>query len=248
MNRVLPLLLLAAAALPAQYAISAMAGYIHHTEGEVWLGDRAIAPKATDFEHVLEGRRLRTGKGRAEILLVPGSFVRLGESSEIEMVSSGLTSATLRLVSGAMVVDLQTLYEKDSIGIEVGEREVRFRKTGLYRIDAASLTVRVLDGRARVTGPAGEEVDLKGGQELALGDAASHKLAEAPNDLLDAWNSERHEQLTVLAERVRKERWDNMDAAERDLLRMILSRPTSQPSSNRPAASPPASNGWPAQR
>lgn len=246
MKRLVLALLAAAASLPAQYTLSAMAGYIHYAEGEVWLGDRAIAPKPEDFEHVLEGRRLRTGQGKAEILLVPGSFVRLGARSEIEMVSSGLTSAKLRLISGALIVDLQTIFEKDSIAIGVGDREIRFRKTGLYRIDAMAQStpmLRVLDGRARVAEVSGDGYDVKSGQESRLDAKPPEKLVKGSPDPLDDWNDQRHEKLTVLAEQVRKERGDGMSDAERELLRMVLYRPSSPPASSRPPAqsAPPAS-------
>jgi hypothetical protein len=241
MKRLLALAAVAASAMPAQYTLSAMAGYIHHTEGEVWLGERAIAPKPEDFEHVLEGRRLRTGQGRAELMLVPGSFVRVGAESEIEMVSAGLTDATLRLLAGSLIVDLQTQFEKDAIGIKVGDKEVRFRKTGLYRIDAAAGRLRVIDGRARVEGASGEGFDVKSGQESPLEAGGPEKLAKGEGDALDEWNGERHEKLAVLAERARQERWDGMSQAERDLLRMVLDRPTNPPAANRPTSRMPDS-------
>ena len=221
-----------------------MAGYIHHTEGEVWLGDRAIAPKPEDFEHLLEGRRLRTGQGRAELLLVPGSFVRIGAKSEIEMISSGLTSAVLRLHSGSLVVDLQTQFEDDSIAVQVGDHEIRFRKTGLYRIDAReATTLRVLSGRARVTTGASEERDIKSGRGSDLSAGPAVKLGEPQADPLSAWHEKRHEKLAVLAERARKERWEGMSEAERDMLRMILYRPTGPTVSNRPEPRAPSSSG-----
>ena len=238
MRPVISLLLLGASTAAAQYALSALAGYIHHTEGEVWLGDRAIAPKPQDFEHVLEGRRLRTGRGKAEILLVPGSFVRVGEGSEIEMISSGLTSATVRLVSGSLTVDLQTLFEKDSIAILVNDQAVRFHKTGLYRIDAATgaaPVLRVIDGRARVEG-----IEVKGGQALAFGSAAPQKRSGGAPDALDEWNSERHEKLAVLAEKTQKERLDGMTEAERDLLRMIIVGPGGSGGASHAPSAPPA--------
>lgn len=237
--------LLAASALPAQYVLSAMAGYIYHTEGEVWLGDRSIAPKPEDFEHVLEGRRLRTGDGRAELLLVPGSFVRIGGGSEVEMVSSGLTSAVLRLHQGSLIVDLQTQFEKDSIAVRVADYEVRFRKTGLYRVDAqpgVSPLLRVSNGRARIERDGAEGFDVKAHQRAALNAGVPQKAAETNPDRLDEWNDQRHEKLVALAEQVRKEHGNGMSNAERDLLRMILDRPTRPPASNRPQprTTPPA--------
>ncbi len=243
MRRLFALGLLGAAWLAGQYTISAMAGYIHHVEGEVWLNDRAIAPKPEDFEHVMEGRRLRTGLGRAELMLVPGSFLRLGAESEIEMISAGLASAVVRLHRGALIVDLRTLFEDDSIAILIEDHEVRFRKTGSYRLDAgAAPALRVFAGRARVEG-AGEGFNVKAGQRCDLASGAAQKAAKADADELEEWSGERGELLAVMSEKARKERWDGMSEAERAMLRMILYRPRPPASSQGPQPRMPPANG-----
>ena len=229
-QRALALILAVAGSLAAQYTISAMAGYIHFAEGEVWLEDRAIAPKPEDFLHVMEGRKLRTGQGRAELLLVPGSFVRMGSESEVEMVSAGLASAVLRLHSGSVMVDLQTQFEDDGIAVLIGNDEVRFRKSGLYRLDATEENrLSVMDGRARVTMASGEQYDVKSGRAGDLAAGLSIKLGKPEPDSLDDWSRERHDELGVLAENARKERWEGMSEDERNALRMILTRPSDPP-------------------
>ncbi len=47
---------------------------------------------------------LRTGQGRAEVLLTPGVFLRVGENSAIRMLDNRLLSTRVEIVSGNAIV------------------------------------------------------------------------------------------------------------------------------------------------
>jgi hypothetical protein len=234
------LLVVAAWQSPAwgQAFLSAMAGYIHHAEGDVFLNDRPIHPKPTDFLHVQEGQRLRTAEGKAEILLIPGSFLRLGANSEIEMLSAGLTNVRLRVTRGSAIVDLISVFEKDSITLLAADSEIRFPKPGLYRVNAADplTTLDVFRGKAAVFA-GGEKRELKAKRELSLAPAAAEaeKLDPKQKDELDEWSEARS---TALAKAIRNPRdaeAAGMDPAYREWLEMTLRRPSQVPvSSSRP--------------
>lgn len=237
--RLVLVVFVAAVVAAAQYTLSAMAGYIHLVEGEAFLDEKRIAPKPADFVHVMRGQRLRMGQGRAEILVVPGSFLRLGPGAEVEMLRPGLTSTEIRLVRGPAVLDLESIFEPDSVAILIKDATVRFSKTGLYRFDAGG-EMRVFEGRARVESPGGE-YSVKSKRIVRLnGAGVTEKLADAgPQDGLAEWQAERHETLAVAAEQARKEQGHGMTDAERDLLRMILRPPdrTVQSSPSTPSGS-----------
>ena len=150
-------LLKAAAAffLPAaafsQDVISAKAGMINHIEGSVLLQDERLIEVRPGSLHLEAGHRLRTEDGRAELLFAVGSYLRLGPQSEVEMVSAGLTSASVRVHRGSMIVDAYIVYDEDSLTVLVGEAEVRLLQKGLYRLDAAEEDGIVTDGCARRT-------------------------------------------------------------------------------------------------
>ncbi len=74
---------LAAGSACAQYVISAHAGVVQYVEGRAFLNDQAIEPKFGQFPDIKENQEFRTEEGRAEILLTPGVFLRLGENSAI---------------------------------------------------------------------------------------------------------------------------------------------------------------------
>ena len=196
-------LLKAAAAffLPAaafsQDVISAKAGMINHIEGRVLLQDERLIEVRPSFLHLEAGQRLRTEDGRAEVLFAVGSYLRLGPHSEVEMVSAGLTSASVRLHRGSMIVDAHLVYDEDSLTIVLGEAEVRLLKEGLYRLDAldaedSSLTV-VQGDALLVSGASESEVKKKRSIRFGNPDGAvfQSRFKHWQEDELTAWHAKR---------------------------------------------------------
>ena len=62
----------------AQSVISAQSGMINYTEGQVLLNDQDIQVTSTRFPQVRVQDVLSTKEGRVEVLLNPGSFLRIG--------------------------------------------------------------------------------------------------------------------------------------------------------------------------
>ena len=75
-------------ALPAvsQSVISTHSGVIHFFEGAVYIGDQPLESHPGRFPSMPQGAELRTAEGRAEVLLTPGVFIRVGARSTIRMV------------------------------------------------------------------------------------------------------------------------------------------------------------------
>jgi hypothetical protein len=119
----------------AQTAISAQAGMINYIEGRVLLKDEPVFDHPGRFLHIEARQHLRTEKGRAEILFAVGTFLRIAENSEIEIVTAGLTSARVKLHRGSMIVDSQMVFDEDSLTVSIGEAEAQILKKGLYRFD-----------------------------------------------------------------------------------------------------------------
>src|ERR1051325_12102268 len=93
MKRWLVALSLAAiAAIPAlaQTVIGAKSGVINWVEGDVFLADKPYVMQPSQFGEVKETMVFRTEEGRAEILLPPGVFLRLGEKASFKMISNRL--------------------------------------------------------------------------------------------------------------------------------------------------------------
>ncbi len=192
---------LAASASFGQAVISAKAGVIHYTEGEVNIhSDAGVAPvemktggRYTDLK---DGQELSTAAGRVEILLNPGVFLRLGEDSRIRMISTRLANTRLELLSGVALVEVAEVNLENSVTLLVNDTSVSFAKTGLVRIDK-DFGVRVYKGEAQII--AGQTPQtLKEGRELQF--TNGNTIARFDNktgDPLYRWANRRAEYIAM---------------------------------------------------
>ena len=114
------ILLLCVSAAHAQYLVNAPVGMIYFTEGEVYLNAQPVqAPlpevPAEDIEYVLKfpvmtnGQVLRTGSGRAEVLLAPGVFLRLDSQAAMKMLDNRLEDTQAELQKGTALIEVVQL-------------------------------------------------------------------------------------------------------------------------------------------
>jgi hypothetical protein len=152
----------------AQNVISARSGLIHYVEGKVTLNGQQVVVKTAEFPEMKEGQELRTELGRAEILLAPGSFLRIAEDSAFRLVNNRLEDTKLEVLAGSALLEIGEFNSKEqAITVNVGETAVEVRKAGLYRIDANPPQLRVHDGQAGVVS-GGQAVTIKEGRQTAL--------------------------------------------------------------------------------
>src|ERR1700728_5438476 len=134
---------LAAGTACAQYVISSHSGVIQYVEGRAYLADKPIEPKFGQFPDIKENQEFRTEDGRAEILLTPGVFLRIGENSSIRMLSTRLTDTRVEVLSGSAMVECNDVPKDNSIQAIYKGNAIRFEKQGLYRIDSEPARLRV---------------------------------------------------------------------------------------------------------
>ncbi|MBI3667373.1 MAG: FecR domain-containing protein [Acidobacteria bacterium] len=148
----------------------------------------------TQFPEIKEGEYLRTEQGRAEVLLTPGVFLRLGEETRVQMLASRLSDVRLRLLAGAAVVEADEIGKENAVTVQAGEAEVHLLRSGLYRFDIQGLEparLRVFAGEALVSGEKGE-IRLGNKKEIELaGDFQSRKFNLEDTDPLDRWSKRR---------------------------------------------------------
>ena len=182
---------LAAGTACAQAVISAHAGVVQYVEGRAFLNDKAVEPKFGQFPDIKENQEFRTEEGRAEILLTPGVFLRLGENSSIRMLSNRLTDTRIEVLSGSAMIECNDVPKDNSIEAVYKGSAIRLDKQGLYRIDTNPARVRVYEGEAVVTDGSGRLV-VKGGKQTNL---AGVLLAESFDrkdvDALYNWSDRR---------------------------------------------------------
>ena len=170
--------------------ISARSGLIHYVEGQVYVGDQLVETKFGSFPEVKENQQLKTGEGRAEVLLTPGVFLRLGENSSFRMITNRLIDTRLEFLSGSAVLEAEEIGKDNSITVVYGDATIHPLKKGIYRFDTAAKELRVYDGVAEVTlGDRREEV--KEGHLIALDTLAMQRFDKNVTDALNRWSERR---------------------------------------------------------
>lgn len=185
----------AASLAPAQTdVISAKAGLIHYTEGSVYLDEKEVVRQNAKFAEMKKDSVLRTGEGRAEVLLAPGSFVRLPEQAGIKMIDTSLTAPRFEVIDGSVMIEAAELDKTMSITIAAGASTLTIRKSGIFRIDMKPApAVRVFEGELTVEN-SGKSAAVKEGRQMALNTGGEFVLAKFDNtvgDELYRWSKRR---------------------------------------------------------
>lgn len=179
----------------AQSVISAHSGLVQLSDGTVFLDDQRLEQKTGKFEQMNNGSELRTGDdGRAEVLLTPATFLRVGSNSAIRMLSNKLEDTRVELLRGSAVLDQSSDALADtSVTIVYNLDQVQIKKPGRYRFDSEPPQVKVESGEAQVTGN-GKTVDANAGYVVPFDDKlVARKLLNDPaatpgaGDDLDRW-------------------------------------------------------------
>ena len=180
----------------AQPVISAKSGLVSKAEGDVFIGDTAVAESQTNFPEVKENSVLRTGQGRAEILLTRGVYMRVGEDSAFKMFTNRLIDTRLEVLKGNALVEAAEIVKDNNLTILAGESTVAITKHGLYRFDMASGAIKVYDGTAGVT-VNGQTLLVGQGRLLRMenGQPVIEKFDKDQTDALDNWSRRRAEQI-----------------------------------------------------
>jgi len=145
----------------------AIPGTVNYVEGEVSIGAQNLTSKSIGSAQVEPGQSLTTASGKSEMLLTPGVFLRLGNHSSAQMVSSSLTNTQVSINAGEATLEVDELHPQNDVKIAEDGVTTHIVKTGLYDFDADLNLVRVVNGKAEVQ-ENDRNITVKGGHELAL--------------------------------------------------------------------------------
>jgi hypothetical protein len=156
-----------------QNANSAGPGTLNYVEGQASIEGRPLNSKSVGNTTLQAGQMLATANGKAEILLTPGIFVRLGNDSTVQMISPDLTHTEIKLEQGRANVEVDQIYRQNTILIDLKNGQTQLLKNGLYAFDATNSTVRVFNGQASVYPGANlqtnvKPIEVKGDHQVAL--------------------------------------------------------------------------------
>jgi hypothetical protein len=181
----------AGSCLYAQYMISAHSGVVHYVEGKAYINDTLVEPKFGKFLEIKENQELRTGEGRAEVLLTPGVFLRMSENSSIRMLSTRLTDTRVEILTGSVMVECDDAPKDNAVTLLYKGTSMLLVKHGLYRLDANQTRFQVYDGESIVKSETGP-LTLKSGKRTALAGALiAENFDKRQGDELYIWSSQR---------------------------------------------------------
>ena len=191
------------AAAGDKYVISAKAGGVNLVQGDVRVmrsdGSGGLLIKGDDLE---VGDRVITGStGMAEVLLNPGSYVRLGSNSRFAFKTTSLEDLQLEVETGKAVLEVFATKEFQVTVTTPNDKYVLI-ETGVYRVDVASdktARLRVWKGRALAND---SDDAIKGGRSVestAGPDSTISKFDRDEKDDLDEWSKARSKELAKVS-------------------------------------------------
>jgi hypothetical protein len=168
------------------------------SEGAVFADDQPVNQKYGTFPDLKEKSVLRTEAGRAEVLLTPGVFLRVGENSAIKMIDNRLSDTRVELLKGSAVVECDDPMKVNAVTMIYGDFQVHVRKAAVMEFASNPAALKVFHGEAEVELNGTVSV-VKAGKALPFTQALAqeHFDAKTAGDELTRWSQERSEAVAV---------------------------------------------------
>lgn len=211
-----------------KFVISAKAGGINAITGQASVHSKGKSDwqQLSITDDLDSGDRVRTASdGRVEILLNPGSYLRLGGNSEVELSDNTLENLEVRLLRGTAIVEATGADDLDlNINISTPHTKLAIVRHGLYRLnvvpgDATELIVR--KGRVILSD---SHTKVKGGNKVVfnatnISVAKLTKEEKKAKDLeaVDVWSKDRGQMLAKANRRISDRMLNSAFATFRDL-------------------------------
>jgi hypothetical protein len=144
---------------------TAVPGTLNYVEGQVSMAGQTVGSKAIGSAELQAGQLLTTGTGKAEVLLTPGVFLRVGNNSSVKLISSSITNTMVEVDRGHAMLEVDEIHPENDIRINADGATTQILKTGLYDFNADKDRLLVFDGKARVENGDGH-ANAKGGREV----------------------------------------------------------------------------------
>ena len=191
------------------YVISAKAGGVNYVEGKV-----VVAGKNKRSGYLLKGDTVEVGDkvstgadGKAEILLNPGSYIRLAENSSFEFTTTSLDNLQLKLSEGSAMFEV-IADDEFRIAVKTPKADFSIITSGVYRVSVlndGSGQVSVWKGKARIDDF--NQTEIKSGREATVnvGQVAIEKFDRDEKDALEQWSKTRAKDLAKVNSRLQRE-------------------------------------------
>lgn len=180
------------AAAGDKWLISARAGGVNYVEGDVGIvRANGRSGRLIKGDSVEIGDRVSTGTtGKAEILLNPGSYIRIAGDTAFEFVTTSLDDLRLKVDRGSAILEIYASRDF-KVNVETPAGPVIFENTGVYRLDVqsdAKVRLEVWKGKVELgkTAVKSGKAVLLGGSEVAIA-----KFDRDEQDAFETWSRNR---------------------------------------------------------
>jgi uncharacterized membrane protein YgcG len=208
-----------------KFVISAKAGGINAITGQADVHAKGESDwqQLSITDDLDAGDRVRTANdGRVEILLNPGSYLRVGGDSEVELSNNTLANLEVRLLRGTAIVEATGADGLElNINISTPHTKLAIVRQGLYRLnvvpnDATELIVR--KGRVILSD---SHTKVKGGNKVVFSatNVSVAKLTKEEKKVqqdVDNWSKQRAETLAKANRRISDQMLTSAFASFRD--------------------------------
>jgi hypothetical protein len=196
------------AAAGDRYVISANAGGVNYITGKVAVTRKdGTGGYLVTNDELKAGESITTASGSmAEILLNPGSYVRLGDSTTFQFVTTSLDDLKVNLQKGSAVFEVIAA-DDFKVTVQTPRSAIDLTRSGVFRVDVladGSSRLAVFKGKAYAGPNGGTQVKSGNVAVLSRGSVAIAKFDRDRGDELDQWSKDRAKELTKVNSRLKR--------------------------------------------
>jgi hypothetical protein len=189
-----------------RFGISAKAGGVNAVSGKVTVKRDGKTRMLTSQDDLESGDIVNTNVGsQVEVLLSPGTYLRLAERSEFVMEDTSLDNLLVRLNKGSAIVEATGPGNLDLyIPIVTAQKRMTIVRPGVYRFNVSADTTELLVRKGRVSLGDSKDDLVKGGKKVTLTSVGptTAKLTDSEKDDFDDWSKTRGQTLARANEKL----------------------------------------------
>src|SRR6185437_12442173 len=174
-------------------------GALNYIQGPTFLDGKRLNDRNLGNSQMAPGQVLHTTTGKAEVLLMPGVFLRLDDQSAVKMISPDISNTKIELLKGEAGLEVDEIQPQNNLEVVVHGTTTRLVKRGFYEFMANPPKVLVFTGEAQVDTGNGNEQDVKKQREMLLTADSDEQpqgfKAESAQDNLFNWSKLRSDYL-----------------------------------------------------
>lgn len=195
------------------YVISAKAGVVNYVEGRV-----SIQRENGKSGYLVKGDNIEVGdvvsttaNSRAEVLLNPGSFIRLDQNSEFGFLTTSLDDLKLKVNRGSAIFEV---FASDDFKVSVTTPRGNFYlvDTGVYRVDVSPdgiAKIEVRNGKAQAGNLSGDTIKKGRTATINGSEIAISKFDRGEEDAFEDWSKSRAKLIAKANKKLAEDRLRN---------------------------------------